>query len=154
MLAKRYLILSAATALALYPMALLASDSNTSNTAEQNSSKAQIPVLVDALWAHYDNNVTTAGGGVNASGNNYFITSDNAVYDQNRSLVELKGNVFALDGSQNYLMCDYAKILTDEKKGYFKPFFGKNMTDGMWTASADANASDGFYYINGAVSSS
>lgn len=156
MLVRRYFI-SAITALIISQTVTLADDSNTSmtlDTNDTNRSKADIPVLIDSLWATYDNNITTASGGVNASGKGYFIASDQMIYDQNKSVVEAIGNVFALDGSHNYLMCDYAKILTKEKKGYFRPFFGQNMTDGMWTASKDANAVDGFYYLNGSISSS
>lgn len=137
-----------------------ATDSNKSilelnkTSVDDNYTQGKVPVLIDALYATSENNITIAEGGVNASGKGYFLKAERVVYDKNQSIAEAFGNVFALDGSQSYMMCDYAKVNVDTKKGYFKPFFGKNMVDNMWTVSNDANGSDGYYRLKNAISSS
>lgn len=123
-------------------------------TVDDNYTQGKVPVLIDALYSTSENNITIAEGGVNASGKGYFLKAERVVYDRNQSIAEAYGNVLAIDGSQSYMMCDYAKINIDTKKGYFKPFFGKNMVDNMWTVSNDANGSDGYYRLKNAISSS
>lgn len=91
---------------------------------------------------HLDSNLTgvRAHGDVLVLYNDYYLSANEALYDRNRSTLQLFGNIVAMQGSDYFALGDYAKIDIAEKSRLFSPFFMLDRRTNVWMSSLQSGA--------------
>ncbi|RLA72135.1 MAG: LPS-assembly protein LptD [Epsilonproteobacteria bacterium] len=96
---------------------------------------------------------------IHASGNvlvlyeDYYLSASEARYDRNSTILELFGNIIAMEGSNYFSMGDYARLNTQEKERFFSPFFMLEKNSKVWLSSLVASSQeDNFQIQEGMVS--
>lgn len=86
--------------------------------------------------------------GVRAEGNvlvlygAYYLSADEAVFDRNRSTLELFGNIVAMQGADYFAMGDYARLDAQTRTRLFSPFFMLDRVTDVWMSSLRAGAKE------------
>lgn len=83
-----------------------------------------------------------------------YVSAESATYDRNSEVLELYGNVVALQGSQYYAMGDYLMLNTLEESRQFRPFFFQQHSDNLWISARSAKSKAEEYELHSGVVSS
>lgn len=87
-------------------------------------------------------NIVNATGGVSVLYEDYFLTSDSAVYDRDTGELELFGHVRVNQGSQMKILGKYAKMNIAKKERLFKPFYMSDQKSRVWLSAAQGKTED------------
>ena len=101
-----------------------------------------------------DNGVVTADKNVLVYSQDYLMSADRAVYDQQKEILELFGNVNLIRNKDEISRCSYAKIDLNSKDSNYETLFMMNRDMEVWMQSDESNSTSKFYEVNGAVVSS
>ncbi|SFP06506.1 LPS-assembly protein LptD [Hydrogenimonas thermophila] len=101
-------------------------------------SEFQPKVEIFASKILYLNNLVNASGDVVVLYNNTILLSDRAIYDQNRSLLELFGNVEIIKGIKYGSLSDYAKFDLKENDASFTSIFLTQTETALWAKGSNA----------------
>jgi len=101
-------------------------------------SEIQPKVEIFASKIFYLDNIVKASGDVVVLYDNTILLSDRAVYDQNKSILELFGSVEIVRGMKHSLLSDYAKLQLKEKDALFTSVFITQSKTALWTKGSSA----------------
>jgi len=87
-------------------------------------------------------NVVNATGGVSVLYDDYFLTSDSAVYDRETGELELFGHVRVNQGTSMKILGKYAKMNIAKKERLFQPFYMTDKKSRVWLSAAKGEAED------------
>ncbi|MCD6433848.1 MAG: LPS-assembly protein LptD, partial [Sulfurimonas sp.] len=96
-------------------------------------------------------NMVRAYDGVTVVYKDYFLSSDEAIYDKNSGILELLGSVRATYGGSYKLLGKYAKLNISKKEKSFKPFFMLEKKSQVWISADEGCAIDKDYAIESGV---
>ena len=91
-----------------------------------------------------DKGIVTANKNVVVYSQDYLVTADCAVYDQNNSIIELFGNVNMMKGKSEVSRSNYAKLNLKNNDTAFESLFMMNKDMEVWMRS-DESSSDSEY---------
>ncbi|MEA3331054.1 MAG: LPS assembly protein LptD [Campylobacterota bacterium] len=114
-------------------------------------SDAQPKVEIYATSMDSKNNIVRAYDGVTVVYKDYFLSSDEAIYDKNSGILELLGSVRATYGKNYKLLGKYAKLNISKKERSFKPFFMLEKKSKVWISADEGCAVDKDYAIESGV---
>lgn len=98
--------------------------------------------------------VTIAEGNVVVQGANYYVQADKAIYDKDKSIIELFGNVNTVRDANMYTVSNYAKIDMINDCSTASPLFLLNDDNGIWFNAKNSQSDKNIYKIyNSTVSS-
>jgi LPS-assembly protein len=83
-----------------------------------------------------------------------YVSAESATYDRDSEVLELFGNVVALQGSQYYAMGDYLMLNTKEDSRQFRPFFLQQHSDNLWISARSAKSKAQKYELHSGIVSS
>ena len=83
-----------------------------------------------------------------------YVSAESATYDRDNEILELFGNVVALQGSQYYAMGDYLMLNTLENSRQFRPFFFQQHSDNLWISARSAKSKEENYELHSGIVSS
>ena len=102
----------------------------------------------------YLNNVIKASGDVVVLYDNTILQADRAIYDQNKSLLELFGNVEIIRGMKYASLSDYAKFYLKEKDASFTSIFITQSSTALWAKGSSAEKKSHVITLRNALVSS
>lgn len=83
-----------------------------------------------------------------------YLSAESATYNRDTGIIELYGNVTAMQGAQYYTMGDYLMLDMKEDKKKFSPFFFREYKDELWMTARSAQAEQKEYELHTGVVSS
>lgn len=83
-----------------------------------------------------------------------YVSAESATYDRSTGIVELYGNVNALQGANYYAIGDYLMLDTEEEIRQFRPFFFQDHAEDLWISTRSAKSQDELYELNSGLVSS
>ncbi|EJP75376.1 MULTISPECIES: LPS-assembly protein LptD [Campylobacter] len=101
-----------------------------------------------------ENGIVTANKNVVVYSQNYLVTADCAVYDQNSSIIELFGNVNMMKGKSEISRSNYAKLNLKNNDSAFEALFMMNKDMEVWMRSDESSSDSEYYRTKGAIVSS
>lgn len=112
---------------------------------------AEPKVEIYATTMDSKENIVRAYDGVTVVYKDYFLSSDEAIYDKNSGVLELIGSVRATYGKNYKLLGKYAKLNISKKERSFKPFFMLEKKSKVWISADEGCAVDKDYAIESGV---
>ena len=112
---------------------------------------AEPKVEIYATSIDSQDNIVRAYDGVTVVYKDYFLSSDEAIYDKNSGILELLGSVHATYGKDYKLLGKYAKLDISKKERSFKPFFMLEKKSEVWISADEGCAIDKDYAIESGV---
>lgn len=101
-----------------------------------------------------EDNIVTAEKNVLVYSNEYLISADKAVYDNQKRILELFGNVNVMRGEDEVSRCNYAKIDLNSKDSSYEALFMMNKDMEVWMQSDESESNAKYYQTSGSVVSS
>ncbi len=98
-------------------------------------------------------NIIKATGEVTVVYKDYFISSDEAIYDKNTSNLELFGNIRANQANKYKLLGDYARLNIAKKERVFRPFYMLEKNSQVWISADEGCTFDKDFEISSGVMS-
>ncbi len=95
-----------------------------------------------------------AYGSVLVYSQNYLITANKAIYNQNNDDLELFGDINFIKGANDAIKSNYVKLNLNHQTGEFNPFFTFTKDSEMWLECQNANSDKGYYITQNAIVSS
>jgi len=111
-------------------------------------------VEVFAANINSENSIMQAEGDVVVLYDGLYVSADSATYDREKGILELYGNVNALQGAEYYAMGDYLMLDTSEEVRQFRPFFFQEHGDEFWMSAQSAKSKAEDYELNTGIVSS
>lgn len=110
---------------------------------------AQAGSNIEFFATRVDSNLTVvrATGDVLILYDDYYLSANEAVYDRNTSVLELYGNIVAMQGAEYFAMGDYAKVNVAKRSQLFSPFFMLDRSTKVWMSSLRSGATEKEYTI-------
>ncbi|MFA7069404.1 MAG: LPS assembly protein LptD [Sulfurimonas sp.] len=99
-------------------------------------------VEIFATKSETQNNIIRAEGEVVVVYKDYILYAKRAIYDKNKSELELFENVRASEDGKMKFLGEYAKLNTLEKTRHFKPFFMLENNTRSWINAHEANGKE------------
>ena len=101
-----------------------------------------------------DKGIVTANKNVVVYSQEYLVTADCAVYDQNNSVIELFGNVNMMKGKDEVSRSNYAKLNLKNNNAAFESLFMMNKDMEVWMRSDESSSDSEYYRVRKAMVSS
>jgi len=101
-----------------------------------------------------DKGIVTANKNVVVYSQDYLLTADCAVYDQNNSVIELFGNVNMMKGKSEVSRSNYAKLNLKNNNSTFESLFMMNKDMEVWMRSDESSSDSEYYRVKKAMVSS
>ena len=101
-----------------------------------------------------DKGIVTANKNVVVYSQDYLVTADCAVYDQNNSIIELFGNVNMMKGKSEVSRSNYAKLNLKNNDSTFESLFMMNKDMEVWMRSDESSSDSEYYRVKKAMVSS
>ncbi|WP_103608245.1 LPS-assembly protein LptD [Campylobacter concisus] len=101
-----------------------------------------------------DRGIVTANKNVVVYSQEYLVTADCAVYDQNNSVIELFGNVNMMKGKDEVSRSNYAKLNLKNNNAAFESLFMMNKDMEVWMRSDESSSDSEYYRVRKAMVSS
>ncbi|MFC2748140.1 MAG: LPS-assembly protein LptD, partial [Campylobacter concisus] len=101
-----------------------------------------------------DKGIVTANKNVVVYSQDYLVTADCAVYDQNNSVIELFGNVNMMKGKSEVSRSNYAKLNLKNNDTAFESLFMMNKDMEVWMRSDESSSDSEYYRVKKAMVSS
>ena len=101
-----------------------------------------------------DKGIVTANKNVVVYSQEYLVTADCAVYDQNSSVIELFGNVNMMKGKDEVSRSNYAKLNLKNNNAAFESLFMMNKDMEVWMRSDESSSDSEYYRVRKAMVSS
>ncbi|QPH96151.1 LPS-assembly protein LptD [Campylobacter concisus] len=101
-----------------------------------------------------DKGIVTANKNVVVYSQEYLVTVDCAVYDQNSSVIELFGNVNMMKGKDEVSRSNYAKLNLKNNNAAFESLFMMNKDMEVWMRSDESSSDSEYYRVRKAMVSS
>ena len=101
-----------------------------------------------------DKGIVTANKNVVVYSQEYLVTADCAVYDQNNSIIELFGNVNMMKGKDEVSRSNYAKLNLKNNNAAFESLFMMNKDMEVWMRSDESSSDSEYYRVRKAMVSS
>ncbi|MDO5045496.1 LPS-assembly protein LptD [Campylobacter sp.] len=101
-----------------------------------------------------EGNIVTAENNVLVYSSEYLISADKAVYNQEKRILELFGNVNVMRGDDEVSRCGYAKIDLNSKDSSYEALFMMNRDMEVWMQSDESESNAKYYQTNGSIVSS
>lgn len=98
--------------------------------------------------------IVTAEKNVLVYSSEYLISADKAVYDQQKRILELFGNVNVMRGEDEVSRCGYAKIDLNSKDSSYEALFMMNRDMEVWMQSDESESNEKYYKTSGSIVSS
>ncbi|WP_107945540.1 LPS-assembly protein LptD [Campylobacter concisus] len=98
--------------------------------------------------------IVTANKNVVVYSQEYLVTADCAVYDQNNSVIELFGNVNMMKGKDEVSRSNYAKLNLKNNNAAFESLFMMNKDMEVWMRSDESSSDSEYYRVRKAMVSS
>jgi len=102
----------------------------------------------------YFDNLVKASGDVVVLYDNTILQADRAIYDQEKSILELFGNVVVIRSTKYTLLSDHAKFYLADKDSCFSPIFLTELQTKLWTKGKSAKKEDDTITLRNALVSS
>ncbi|MCD8212976.1 MAG: LPS-assembly protein LptD [Campylobacter sp.] len=101
-----------------------------------------------------EDGIVTANKNVVVYSQNYLVTADCAIYDQNSSVIELFGNVNMIKGENEISRSNYAKLNLKNNDSKFEALFMMNKDMEVWMRSDESSSDSEYYRTSGSIVSS
>ena len=101
-----------------------------------------------------DKGIVTANKNVVVYSQEYLVTADCAVYNQNNSVIELFGNVNMMKGKDEVSRSNYAKLNLKNNNAAFESLFMMNKDMEVWMRSDESSSDSEYYRVRKAMVSS
>ena len=92
-----------------------------------------------------DKGIVTANKNVVVYSQDYLVTADCAVYDQNNSIIELFGNVNMMKGKSEVSRSNYAKLDLKNNDTAFESLFMMHKDMEVWMRSDESSSVSEYY---------
>ena len=70
----------------------------------------------------------------------HYLSANRAVYDRTDHVLELFGNIVAMQGVQYFAMGEYARLDINEERRSFRPFYMSDKSSRVWMSTIEAHA--------------
>lgn len=103
-----------------------------------NASEDSVEIFASTL----DSNEThvSANGDVLVIYKDHYLSANQAIYDRKHKILELFGNITAMQGALYHALGEYARIDIDKEKRLFAPFYMIDKGSQVWMSTAQAKA--------------